>query len=435
MRDRGREVRPRHSTSAAGAGRRRGTATRCPRPGLTAGLTAALLAVPLLALPPAALPEAAAAPAAPSAPSAPAPSAPAPDPERPVTVSLTRLDPRTVAPGGTVTLAGTLTNTGTEALTDLGVRLQRGEAVTSRAELLANDADPDPATAVTAPFQSVEGTLEPGGTLSFTYAVTTGDLRMDRDGVYPVLLNVNGTDPEGEPSRVGEIATSVVQQTVAPPAATSVAWLWPLVERTHRDASGDFLDDDLTALVSEGGRLDRALAVLERLPTVLAPGAPTATPVAPVTVAVDPALVEELSLMAEGPYDVAGEEAAGSGTQEAAAWLERLRAVAADHTVLALSYGDVDADALQAAGLPGAVVRSLPAVSAPPAAAAPATPAGPGDDVTGDSRPVQISVGAVALSTVTPGAAVTVSGTLTNTGSEPIENLNIRLQRAEVLTT
>ncbi|WP_336032442.1 DUF6049 family protein [Geodermatophilus sp. FMUSA9-8] len=366
MRDPSREVRPRHETPAAGTGRRRGTATRCPRTGLGAGLTAALLALPLLALPPAALPQAAATPAPPAAPAAPAPAT---DPERPVTVSLTRFDPRTVAPGGTVTLAGTLTNTGTEALSDLGVRLQRGAVVTSRADLLANDADPDPATAVTAPFQPLDGVLEPGGTLSFTYTATTADLQLDRDGVYPVLLNVNGTDPEGEPSRVGEIATSVVQQTVAPAAATSVAWLWPLVERTHRDASGGFVDDGLTALVSENGRLDRALAVLERLPTVLAPGAPDAAPVAPVTVAVDPALVEELSLMAEGPYDVAGEEGAGTGTEAAAAWLERLRTVAADHPVLALSYGDVDADALVAAGLPGAVARSLPA----------------GPDTTGDS--------------------------------------------------
>ncbi len=319
-------------------------------------LTTALLTLPLFAGPGTTLP-ATAAPTAPAAPSAPAPAA---DPERPVTVELTRLDPRTVVPGGTVTLVGTVTNTGTETLTDVGVRLQRGEVVTTRSELLAADADPDPVTAAVTAFAPVPGTLEPGGSLPFTYSVTTADLGLDRDGVYPVLLNVNGTGADGTQRRVGEVTTSVIQQTAPPATTTAVAWLWPLVERTHRDASGGFLDDGLAALVSDDGRLDRALAVLEALPTVVAPGTTEAVPVAPVTVAVDPALVEELAIMAEGSYAVAGEAGAGTGTDAAAAWLERLRAVAADHPVVALPYGDVDADALQAAGLPAAVTRSLP---------------------------------------------------------------------------
>ncbi|MGY1665163.1 DUF6049 family protein [Geodermatophilus sp. SYSU D00696] len=376
MRDRSREVRPRHSTPAAGAGRRGRAGTR-RGDRVRRVLTTALLALPLLAGPAAA--PAAAAPTTPPTPTAPSRPAPPVDPERPVTVELTRLDPRTVAPGGTVTLAGTLTNAGDETLTDLGIRLQRGEVVTTRAELLAADVDPDPVSAAVTPFVPLPAPLEPGASLPFTYTASTADLAMDRDGVYPVLLNVNGTGADGDPRRVGEVTTSVVQQTAAPAAATAVAWLWPLVERTHRDASGGFVDDDLTGLVSEGGRLDRALEVLERLPTALGPGAPTTTPVAPVSVAVDPALVEELALMAEGPYDVAGEEGAGTGTEAAAAWLERLRAVAAEHPVVALSYGDVDADALQSAGLPAALTRSLPA-------AAPAPATGEGGDPT-DGRP------------------------------------------------
>ncbi len=353
MRDPARPLRPRHSTPAAGAG---GT-----RPGacVRRALTTALLALPLLAGPVAAgpLPPAAAAPA-------PAAPAPAVDSEHPVRVELTRLDPRTVAPGGTVTLSMTLTNEGAEPLTDLGVRLQRGEVLGTRAELIADDTDPGPTTAATTPFVPLGQPLGPGASLSFTYSVTTAELRLDRDGVYPVLLNVNGTGADGTARRVAEVRTSVVQQTTAPAVATSVAWLWPLTERTHRDASGGFVDDGLAALVSDNGRLDRALAVLEQVPTVLAPGAPAEAPAAPVTVAVDPALVEELRVMAEGPYAVAGTEDAGTGTEAAAAWLERLRAVAADHPVVALPYGDVDVDALQAAGLPAAALRSLPGAAA-----------------------------------------------------------------------
>ncbi|WP_448641712.1 DUF6049 family protein [Geodermatophilus sp. URMC 63] len=319
-------------------------------------LTTTLLALPLLAVPPVA--------AAPPAAAAPAPTAPAADDERPVTVEVTRLEPRTVAPGGTVTIEGTLRNTGTQTLTDLTARLQRGAVLTTRADLLA--ADPEPATVAATAFTPLAGRLGPGEQVPFTYGTTTADLGLDRDGVYPVLLNVNAAGPDGEQSRVGEVSTSVVQQSAPPATATAVAWLWPLVERTHRDATGAFVDDELAAEVSDGGRLDRALAVLERVPQVVAPGTTEPAPLAPVTLAVDPVLVEELALMAEGPYDVAGAEDAGTGTgtDAAAAWLDRLRAVAGDHPVVALSYGDVDADALQAAGLPAAVTRSLPGAAA-----------------------------------------------------------------------
>jgi hypothetical protein len=96
----------------------------------------------------------------------------------------------------------------------------------------------------------------------------------------------------------------------------------------------------------------------------------------PVTLAIDPALVEELSLMAAGPYDVGDAEGAGTGTEAAAAFLDRLRAVAAVHPVVALPYGDVDVDSLQAAGLGEVVTRSLPGT---PAGTAQDPPASDGD--------------------------------------------------------
>ena len=75
--------------------------------------------------------------------------------------------------------------------------------------------------------------------------------------------------------------------------------------------------------------------------------------------------------MAAGPYAVDGVEDAGRGTEAAAAFLERLRAVADVHDVVALSYGDVDADALVAAGLTDVLVRSLPGTGDVPASDVP----------------------------------------------------------------
>src|SRR5829696_231283 len=280
--------------------------------------------------------------------------------DRPVSIEVGRFEPRTVTPGATVTVTGTLTNAGPSTITDLSIRLQRGAAVTTRAQLAALTTHPDPATDAEPPFLEVPGALEPGGDLPFSYNVAADALGLDRDGVYPALLNVNGTVDGAEQQRVGELRTFLVRQPVVPSARTAVAWLWPLVERTHRAPSGGFADDGLADAVRSGGRLDRALAVVERLPATQAAGSSGPVPALQVTLVIDPALVEELTLMAAGPYAVDGVDGAGRGTEAAAAFLDRLRGVAGDHPVVALSYGDVDADALVSAGLTDVLVRSLP---------------------------------------------------------------------------
>jgi len=272
-----------------------------------------------------------------------------------------------------VTVTGTLTNTGSAAITELALRLQRGAVLTSRADLAADLQDPDPATTVVTAFQPVPGELGAGDELPFSFTVPSEELRLTEDGVYPVLLNVNGVVDELEQRRVGELSTYAVQQPAAPTARTAVAWLWPIVEPSHRTASGGFRDDGLADSVSTGGRLDRALAVIERLPGGLTGDGTEIAPALQVALAVDPALVEELQLMAAGPYEVDG--GPGRGTEAAAAFLERLADVAAVHPVVALPYGDVDADALTGAGLPDVLTRSLPG-----------TPEGTAQDPPGSSR-------------------------------------------------
>ncbi|WP_324275120.1 hypothetical protein [Blastococcus brunescens] len=82
-------------------------------------------------------------------------------PDRPVTIEVGRFEPRTITPGSLVTVTGLLTNTGSAPITDLSVRLQRGDVLTTRAELAADQRDPDPATTVLVPFQPVDGALPP----------------------------------------------------------------------------------------------------------------------------------------------------------------------------------------------------------------------------------------------------------------------------------
>lgn len=311
----------------------------------------------------------------------PAPAAAAPwsataedatDADRQVRIDVARFEPRTVTPGSLITVTGTLTNTGTEPITDLAVRLQRGSVLTGRQDLAEAVGKPDPATAVEPPFVPLAGALAPGAGMEFSYTLDSAELRLDQDGVYPALFNVNGTVGGDLERRVGELSTFLVQQPVVPSSRTTVAWLWPLSEPSHRNAAGAFTDDGLTEEISPGGRLDLALTVLERLPGGSpADGTGGATRL-PVTLALDPALVEELALMAAGPYAVGGVADAGTGTEEAQVFLERLRALAAVHPVVALPYGDVDAAGLQAAGLGQVITRSLPGTPEGTAQARPA---------------------------------------------------------------
>ena len=342
-----------------GSGRRDARPRR--RSALVPLLLAALLALPLLAGLVVVAPPAAAAPAVPGDDGG--------DTDGPVRIDIDRMDPATVAPGGTITLSGTLTNTGEEDLTDLSVRLQSGELLRTRSALLAAETDPAPSTPTAAAFKPISEALPAGETIRFDYTTTTTDLRLGEDGVYPVLLNLNGAGADGQQRRIGEVSTHVVQLGLPPAGTTGVAWLLPLVEPTHRDAAGRFLDDDLADVVASGGRLDRALAAVERLPEVAVPGGEP-QPVARVTLAVDPALLEALAVMAEGPYDVVGGTA--GGTEAADAFLDRLSAVAAEHAVMALPYGDADVDALTTVGLAPVAARSLPGTGT--AAARPAAP-------------------------------------------------------------
>ena len=139
-----------------------------------------------------------------------------------------------------------------------------------------------------------------------------------------------------------------------------MAWLWPLAERTHLSPTGGFADDALATSITPGGRLDRVLGSLERLPRTLPAGGTEPVPAVPVTLAIDPALVEELTTMAAGPYAVGGVAGAGKGTDAAVAFLARLRAWPPSTRSWRCAYGDVDADSLQAAGLADVLTRSLP---------------------------------------------------------------------------
>jgi hypothetical protein len=235
---------------------------------------------------------------------------------------------------------------------------QRGDPISTRSALdnaIANLQPPSPnlVTPLTT-AKPVTASLGPRGTVAVSFtAVTSTDtstspgLCICQDRIYPLYFAAHSTDISGADVVVGATETFVPAFGDTPhPAPVRVAWVWPLLEQPHRLIGDDtFSDDDLAYLVS-GGRLDRALQVVEIV----------ANHGLAMTLVVDPELIDELAVMASGNYSVLskGKTVAGTGTAAAKMWLARLRAVLTADPNLQLDFtapADPDVESLTRNGL------------------------------------------------------------------------------------
>ncbi|PQM47172.1 hypothetical protein C1Y40_02648 [Mycobacterium talmoniae] len=108
-----------------------------------------------------------------------------------------------------VTVVGTVANVGDRPVRDVMVRLEHAAAVASSAGLRTNlDGANDQFRPVDT-FVTISEELQRGQEIGFTLstpvrAVDQPSLEIDRPGVYPVLVNVNGTPDYGEPARLDD---------------------------------------------------------------------------------------------------------------------------------------------------------------------------------------------------------------------------------------
>ena len=358
------------TTSAAGATR----PLAVPPSRLLTLLVAPVLAVAFLLL------------TAPPAAADPALTVPAPAASGPLTLELSELTPRVVTAAGppTVTVTGILRNTGDRPVTDLEIRLQRGQALRTDGDVrdaLAGDGRTD---AATPDFVPLRGPLAPGGSLPVALAVPlrgapTDGLALDQPGVYEVLVNVNGVPRDGLRARLaatrlllpvlslppGPQPGDVAVVPTVPPDVAGLTVLYPLVDTPHRlpTVPGEqtlLVDDELARSLAPQGRLGGLL-------TAFAEGAPAGSPVRDATcLAVDPDLVATAAAMRQG-YAVRGPTGTvpGTGAEVAGTWLDTLGAAARDGCVVALPFADADLVALargQLADLGGMAVADAGAV-------------------------------------------------------------------------
>nr|WP_318276403.1 hypothetical protein [Mycobacterium eburneum] len=283
-----------------------------------------------------------------------------------------------------VTVVGTVANVGDRPVRDVMVRLEHAAAVASSAGLRTNlDGANDQFRPVDT-FVTISEELQRGQEIGFTLstpvrAVDQPSLEIDRPGVYPVLVNVNGTPDYGEPARLDdarfllpvlgvpanpdEPAADPLTGVVAPDTSKplQLTMLWPLADRPRLapGAPGGsrpvrLSDDELAKSLAAGGRLDTLLSAPEfaTSPAVDPDGAVGRS----LCLAVDPDLLVTVNAMTSG-YVVAdasdGATHPGAGQAAAGAWLDRLRSLAHRMCVAATPYAQADLGALQRVGDPG----------------------------------------------------------------------------------
>ena len=240
-----------------------------------------------------------------------------------VTFTVSSVTPAVVTStgGDTVAIRGTVTNAAATPVTDLIYRMQRGDRLTNAAAVSKEIDDPgQPEAVIAGDWASFGARIEPHRSIPFAVAApivgaTSGSLRIDQPGVYPLMVNVNGViDVQGIPSevRLGELhllvtVTSLPAPVIGPgtqapspagrkPAIAAirtsvpVGLMWPIISRPHRGVGGVFLDDSLAGEISAGGTLTG------RLDALAASGMPPQN----VTLTVDPMLLDELQAMTAG---------------------------------------------------------------------------------------------------------------------------------------
>ncbi len=320
----------------------------------------------------------------------------------PVTITIDSLEPRVVRPKDTITLDGTIKNTSGISLNYVSVELRvSAQRITTRYDL-AQDSDPSTVTGypVYATRQSLD-TLAPGEERSWHLSLAEDRIALPNSasqfGAYPIAVEARGYAADSGASVVRRMPTTVLWMPAgAQLTPTQVSWLVPLEDGIHRAEGTTFFDDQLATDLAPSGRLGQLLRA-------------TTDAKLPLTYAIDPALVDDATVMAASTsstkpsgsgsasgsapassrpsasptstaspastpgvtptpsvtptptpsptrYQVVApgqKTTAGRGAAAAATWLTQLRAAVSKPgaETLALPYGDADLTALEHAGL------------------------------------------------------------------------------------
>ncbi|MFJ8111096.1 DUF6049 family protein [Streptomyces sp. NPDC096132] len=264
-----------------------------------------------------------------------------------VAVAVDSLSPAVPTDGDTVTVSGTVTNKGKQAVTEAHVGLSVGSALTTRSAIDdaakdAKDLDGAYGSEVGGKYVAEFAKLTPGVAEHFSISVPVDKLDLGGDGVYPLGVSLSGETSAQPWERVlGIQRTFLPWQPDGADTATKTTVLWPLVSSVHMTAETGsnaqqtpvFLNEDLAEEIAPGGRLDQLLSLGKDLD---------------VTWVIDPDLLASVDAMT-GSYRVRSDgDTTRAGTHQAVAkqWLAELQEAVVDKEVVALPFADPDVASL-----------------------------------------------------------------------------------------
>ena len=273
-------------------------------------------------------------------------------------ISLTRITPDRIdgQSKNSVTVSGTLTNVGKLPISDIDVRLQRGDYAPYGNALRHTLNEDQINYPTTLPFHHLATTLNPGDSTSFTLTarIHGGDgdtLNINAPGVYPLLVNVNGRVSNSDSARLHDARVLLPvlslpgsdRQDPATVASRPTTILWPLA-LTPQEASyysfssiAVLRNENLGISLGEHGRLR---ALLDAAGSLLKDHALNHS----VCFAIDPDLLRTVDRMTR-PYRVLNTPNnwhdgmhRGKHTKDAQSWIEDLRSFTANNCVIALPW-------------------------------------------------------------------------------------------------
>ncbi|WP_336113168.1 DUF6049 family protein [Streptomyces sp. PTD9-10] len=269
----------------------------------------------------------------------------------PVSVSVDSLSPSAPTDGDTLTVSGTVTNNGKQAVTGAHVGLRVGRMLNTRSAIdgvaqHSDDLQGGTGTEVGGKYEEKFSKLAPGVAEHFSISVPVDKLDLGDDGVYEFGVALSGqTSAQPWDQVLGVQRTFLPWQPAEADTKTKTTFLWPLISTVHmtaRTGAGElqtpvFLNDDLAKEIAPGGRLAQMLELGKDLD---------------VTWVIDPDLLASVDAMA-GNYRVQGDgNTTTAGTHQAVAkqWLAGLQKAVAGKEVVALPFADPDLASLAHSG-------------------------------------------------------------------------------------
>ncbi|MFE1338461.1 DUF6049 family protein [Streptomyces sp. NPDC058733] len=261
---------------------------------------------------------------------------------RTVSVAVDSLTPSVPSEGDTLTVSGTVTNNGRQAVTDAHVGLRVGPKLSTRSDIEASaersaytpGAD---GSELGGSYVAKFPKLTPGVAEHFSISVPVDKLDLGDDGVYQLGVSLSGQTAAQQWDQVlGIQRTFLPWQPDDADPKTRTTVLWPLmssVRMTAETSPGEqqtpvFVNDDLAKEIAPGGRLEQMVSLGKGLD---------------VAWVIDPDLLASVDAMA-GSYRVRDGDTTVPGRNQAVAkqFLAELQQAVAGKEVVALPFGDPD---------------------------------------------------------------------------------------------